>query len=190
MQRAVPVLFTALVLLAIAYVLVHAERPAAAPLVAQSALSGETVPAASGLALGPAGSGTASGESKVDPPSESELERVLQGGVVPPLPNSAPESVDIAVILFTHQDAQFASKRARDKSDALRLAKEVLPEARENFAEAVKKGDPGSTNDAGSVPRGVLEPALQYLVYTLEKDQVFPEPVDTPRGYWIVKRTR
>jgi hypothetical protein len=188
MQRAVPVLFIALVLLAIAYVFVHAERPAAAPLAAASssaeAAAGSTGPIASASTTSP------EGDAGVAPPSQTELERVLQGGSVPPLPNNAPASVDLAVILFTHQDAQFAGKKARSKSEALRLAKELLPEAVGNFAEAVKKGDPGSTNDAGSVPRGVLEPGLQYVVYTLEKGQVFPEPVDTPRGYWIVKRLR
>lgn len=188
MQRAVPMLFIALVLLAIAYVLVHAERPSAAPLAVGALGTAAASAAPADTAAAPTASGTA--DEPVERPTETDLERALHGGVVPPLPNNAPASVDLAVILFTHQDAQFAGKKARSKSEALRLAKELLPEARENFAEAVKKGDPGSTNDAGTVPRGVLEPGLQYVVYTLEKGQVFPEPVDTPRGYWIVKRLR
>ena len=61
--------------------------------------------------------------------------------------------------------------------------------AQQDFAEAVKKGDRGSTTDAGRIPRGVLEPYLEYVLFTLEKAKVHPEPLDTPRGYWIVRRT-
>jgi hypothetical protein len=35
--------------------------------------------------------------------------------------------------------------------------------------------------------RGILEPAPEYVLFMLEKDQV-SDPVDTPRGLWIVKR--
>jgi hypothetical protein len=37
--------------------------------------------------------------------------------------------------------------------------------------------------------RGILEPFLEYSLFTLDKEQIYPEPLDTPRGFWIVKRT-
>lgn len=186
MQRAVPALFVVFVAATVG-LLFRAERaastsqpPAAQP--TASAASTDVAPTTTGSAPRV--------DAGVTPPPMTEIEKALAGGEVPPLPNDAPSKVDIAVILFTHQEAQFAGKNARTKKEALRLAQEILPQARENFTEAVKRGDPGSTDDAGTVPRGVLEPPLQYVVYTLEKGQVFPEPVDTPRGYWVVKRTR
>jgi hypothetical protein len=187
MQRAVPLMIILLVL-GVAGYLLAARKPKnnAAP----SAAAQPTASATSNSVEAVAASASADPEPDVTPPSQSELDKLLGGGPVPPLPKDAPQQVDIAVILFTHEEAELAGKRARSKKEALRLAQELIPQARENFTEAVKRGDPGSTDDAGTVPRGVLEPALQYVVYTLEKGQVFPEPVDTPRGYWVVKRTR
>jgi hypothetical protein len=57
-----------------------------------------------------------------------------------------------------------------------------------DFDEAVKKGDHGSMADAGSIPRGVLEPALEYALFTLKKGEVYGEPLDAPRGYWVIRR--
>jgi hypothetical protein len=36
----------------------------------------------------------------------------------------------------------------------------------------------------------VLEPPIEYLLFTLEKGAMHPEPVDTPRGYWLIRRSR
>jgi parvulin-like peptidyl-prolyl isomerase len=66
----------------------------------------------------------------------------------------------------------------------------LIPEAKLDFAAAVTKGDRGSTTDAGHVPLGVLEPAAEYLLFTLPKGEVLSEPVDTPRGYWILRRNK
>ena len=74
------------------------------------------------------------------------------------------------------------------KKKAKKLAEATLEEAKDDFAKAVKKGDRGSTKDIGVVPRGVLEPKLEYAVFTLAKGKVYPEPLDTPRGYWVVIR--
>jgi parvulin-like peptidyl-prolyl isomerase len=41
--------------------------------------------------------------------------------------------------------------------------------------------------DAGRIPRGVLEPAAEYALFTLSPGAV-SDPVETPRGFWIVKR--
>ena len=44
-----------------------------------------------------------------------------------------------------------------------------------------------ASDDVGRVKLGVLEPAPEYVLFTLGIDGV-GGPVDTPRGYWIVKR--
>jgi hypothetical protein len=190
MQRAMTLLFCMLLLAATGYVFAHARLKLAA----------ETKAAQAQALIPPAPTSTASAANTSvgrtadagapEPPAQSELEKVLSGGAVPPLPNNAPSSVTLGVILFTHEDGQFPPKHARSKKEAQRLAKELLPLAEENFKEAVKKGDPGSIENAGAFPRDVLEPALQYVAYTLEKGRVFNEPLDTPRGYWIIKRLR
>jgi hypothetical protein len=105
-----------------------------------------------------------------------------------PLPENAPKEVGFGVVLFTYAGAEFAPKTARSKAQALDLAKQAVPFAQQNFQEAVKRGDPGSTDDAGHIPRGVLEPHVEYALFTLEKSAVYGEPLDTPRGYWIVRR--
>ena len=74
------------------------------------------------------------------------------------------------------------SERARE------LALEALAIAKSDFSKAVEKGDPGSTANAGFVPRGVLEPSVEYALFTLEKGTVHAEPIETPRGFWIVRR--
>ena len=51
----------------------------------------------------------------------------------------------------------------------------------------MKKGDPGSTGDAGTIARGILDADVEARVFTLDKGAV-SEPIDTPKGYWIVKR--
>jgi parvulin-like peptidyl-prolyl isomerase len=106
------------------------------------------------------------------------------------LPAGAPTSVSFGVVLFTYQGVQFAPPGARSKEEALEKAKAVVEEATKDFAEAVKKGDRGSTADAGRIPRGVLEPELELVLFTLEKGKVHAEPIDTPRGYWVVRRVQ
>ena len=74
------------------------------------------------------------------------------------------------------------------QNEAGALARETVPLARSDFSEAVKRGDRGSTTDAGSVPRGVIEPGPEYLLFSLDPGEVSEKPIDTPRGYWIVQR--
>ncbi len=109
---------------------------------------------------------------------------------LPPLPASAPNDVVFGVILITFEGVQGAPNKARSKSAAQELARRLLPMAQGNFEEAAKQGDPGSTANAGSIRRGILEPALEYALFTLEKGSVYPEAVETPRGYWIMRRIR
>ena len=51
----------------------------------------------------------------------------------------------------------------------------------------MKAGDSGSSEDIGRIPRGVLDRATELAVFSLEKDAL-SEPLETPRGYWVVKR--
>src|SRR5260221_5433221 len=110
------------------------------------------------------------------------------GRKVPELPADAPKSVSFGVVLVTYRGAEGAPSDARTKESALAKAKELLPDARRDFAEATRKGDRGSTAQAGSMPRGVLEPGLEYILFTLKKGEVYGEPLDTPRGYWLLRR--
>lgn len=119
-----------------------------------------------------------------NPPSTS----FADGRTVPELPAGAPKSVSFGVVLLTYRGAELAPSDARSKEAALAKAKELLGAAQKDFDDAVKKGDRGSTAQAGTMPRGVLEPSLEYVLFTLKKGEVYGEPVDTPRGYWLLRR--
>jgi hypothetical protein len=110
------------------------------------------------------------------------------GGKVPELPATAPKVLKFGVVQFAYSGAQAAPRDARSKEQARKRAEEALEVARRDFSEAVRQGDQGSTADAGRMPRGVLEPPIEYWLFSLEKGAVYPEPIDTPRGYWIVRR--
>ncbi len=116
------------------------------------------------------------------------FETFPDGGKVPELPASAPARVGFGAAIFTYQGSQGAPRDARSKEDARRKAAETIELAQKDFAAAVAKADHGSTTDAGRVPRGVLEPPIEYYLFSLEKGKVHPEPIDTPRGYWVVRR--
>ncbi|HMJ12238.1 MAG TPA: peptidylprolyl isomerase [Polyangiaceae bacterium] len=120
---------------------------------------------------------------------QSAFDTLPSGAPVPELPATAPKTVSFGVVLFSYQGAQMAAKDAPSKTDALARAKALIPEAQKDFVEAAKKGDRGSAADAGRIPRGVLEPAVEYLLFSLEKGAVHSEPIDTPRGFWVIKRT-
>ena len=110
------------------------------------------------------------------------------GTPVPPLAGDAPRQVKVGVILFQYQGAQLAPPSARSKADAKALADKIAPDAKNDFHGGVQKGDNGfSFDDAGIIYRGSLEPAIEYVVFNLKVGDV-SDPVDTPRGYWIVKR--
>ncbi len=121
-------------------------------------------------------------------PFTEGFETFADGGKVPELPNSAPQQLSFGVVQFTYQGAQFAGSDARTKELARQKAEATLELAKHDFAAAVGKGDRGSTADAGRIPRGVLEPPIEYVLFTLDKRTVYPSVIDTPRGYWIVRR--
>jgi hypothetical protein len=110
------------------------------------------------------------------------------GGAVPEL-SGAPKSVTFGVVLVSYAGAQGAPRTARSKADAQKLAAELAELAKTDFEAAVKKGDLGSIADAGKMYRGIVEPAPEYVLFSLEPDQV-GGPVDTPRGFWIVRRIK
>jgi len=113
------------------------------------------------------------------------------GTPVPPLPFSAPREVRFGVVLVSYSGAQPSAgggkPAARSRVEARALAAKLLVTAQQEFHAAVQQGDAGSSDDVGRVRRGVLEPAPEYVLFTLAVDSV-AGPVDTPRGFWIVKR--
>jgi parvulin-like peptidyl-prolyl isomerase len=67
------------------------------------------------------------------------------------------------------------------------LAERLAAGATRDFNAAVQQGDPGSSEDVGTVKQGILEPAAEFVLFSLPVDGI-GGPVDTPRGYWVVKR--
>jgi hypothetical protein len=131
---------------------------------------------------------------------QSEVERrgdggsgakLADGAPVPSLPASVPRQVRFGVVLVSYTRAQPSvtggrpSGRSRDEAKA--LADRLLTTAVQDFHAAVQQGDPGSADDLGRVKLGILEPAPEYVLFSLPVAGV-GGPVDTPRGYWIVKR--
>ncbi|MCL2447478.1 MAG: peptidyl-prolyl cis-trans isomerase [Polyangiaceae bacterium] len=116
---------------------------------------------------------------------------LLDGSPVPALPMSAPRAVRFGVVLVSYAGAQPSQSdghpSSRSRSDALALATKLENTAREDFHAAVLRGDSGSADDLGTMKLGLLEPAPEYVLFTLPVGGV-GGPVDTPRGYWVVKR--
>lgn len=116
---------------------------------------------------------------------------MLDGTPVPPLPLAVPRQVRFGVVLVSYAGAQPSPAGShpvtRSKADAKALAERLDVAAHDDFHAAVQQGDPGSADDIGAVRLGVLEPAPEYVLFTLPVAGV-GGPVDTPRGYWIVKR--
>lgn len=120
-------------------------------------------------------------------PEASSLADPSLAPLAKPLPGNAPKSVRLGILLFQYRGAQFAPSSARSKAEALGAAKAVVEPARKSFKAAVKTADPGSVEDAGKFARGVLEPSVEYDVFLLPPGSV-SDPIETPRGFWVVKR--
>lgn len=142
--------------------------------------------------VSPASSETGSNVNILDDPSFDGVKgmkpgyALLDGRKPPDLPADAPRRVRFGVVLVQYRGAQRAPLASRSKAEALELANSLVGLARKDFAAAVAKGDEGSTDQAGWMPAGVLEPAPEYVLLTTEPGDV-GGPVDTPTGYWIVK---
>ena len=104
------------------------------------------------------------------------------------LPASAPQTMKIGVVLVQFAGAESAPTTARARPEALKLALELAALARTDWKAAVKAGDPGSADDIGTIPRGVLGHATEVSVFSLSGAGQISDPMETPRGYWIVKR--
>jgi hypothetical protein len=113
--------------------------------------------------------------------------RLPDGHLPPPLPPNAPKQVRLGVVLMTFAGTQGAPPGARSKGDALVLAQKLATDAQTDFHGAVVRGDGGSADDIGRVPRGVLELGTEYVAFTMVVGSV-SLPLETPRGYWIIKR--
>jgi hypothetical protein len=113
------------------------------------------------------------------------------GSQVPPLPFTVPRVVRFGVVLVSYAGAQPSAgggrAPTRSRADARALAAKLVATAKDDFHAAVQQGDAGSADDLGTIKLGLLEPAPEYVLFTLPVGGV-GGPVDTPRGYWIVKR--
>jgi len=109
------------------------------------------------------------------------------GTPVPPIPPGAPRNVRFGVVLVAYAGAEDAPRGARSKHDAFDLAQQLAAQAKTDFHAAVRRGDEGSADDVGGMRRGVLEPAPEFVLFSLAPGAV-SDPIDTPRGYWIIKR--
>lgn len=103
------------------------------------------------------------------------------------MPQGAPKAVRLGIVLVQFVGAEGAGAGARSKKDALEHAKKLSETAHRDFKQAVKDGDPGSSEDLGRFPRGVLDPQTEVTVFSLASGDV-SDVLETPRGYWIVKR--
>ncbi len=112
---------------------------------------------------------------------------IWDAGGLDTMPSGAPRSVHLGVVLIQYQGAEGASSSARNKKDALAAAEKVAELAKTDFKKAVKDGDSGSGEDIGRIPRGVLDPRTEVAVFSLGASEI-AGPLETPRGYWIVKR--
>ncbi len=115
--------------------------------------------------------------------------KMPDGSEPPPLPATAPKRVRFGVVLVRYHGAQLAPYDAPARETAAERARLLAKLAQNDFAEAVREGDDGSFVDIGTVKRGVLEAGIEYTLFTLPKGGV-SDVIDTPRGFWIVRRIR
>lgn len=154
--------------------------------------AGATTVVATATDAGAAAAPTGSGAANVAPLDTSAdggfqltgLTALLDAGS---MPTGAPRTVRLGVVLVQFAGAEGASSSARAKPDALKHAAELAEKAKSDWKGAVKAGDSGSSEDIGRIPRGVLDRATELAVFSLDKDGL-SEPLETPRGYWVVKR--
>lgn len=110
------------------------------------------------------------------------------GSPVPALEPTAPRRVKLGVALFRYRGAEGAGSQSRTRDEAERLAVAALAKGGDDFGQVVALGDPGSAVDVGWVGRGVLERSVEYAVFGAKVGETLTKPLDTPRGFWIVRR--
>ena len=122
-----------------------------------------------------------------DPEPSDAGTTLLDGEAPPTLAGDAPKTVTFGVILVQYKGAQGAPPNSRSRDEALTLAKQLAEKAKTDFKGAVADGDKGSMENAGRMPRGMLEAAPEGVLFNLAKGAV-SDPVETPRGFWIMQR--
>lgn len=126
-----------------------------------------------------------------EPSASSTLFHMMpDGSPVPALSPSTPERIKLGIAIFRYKGTQGSSDSTRSRDAALALAQEAVKTGQEDFANAVKKGDRGSSDNIGWIDQRILERAVEYAVFSLEKGEISSEPIDTPRGFWVAKRLR
>ncbi|WP_437943826.1 peptidyl-prolyl cis-trans isomerase [Sorangium sp. So ce281] len=199
MQRSTAVIYTLFFAGALAFVITHGGSEgrgaaSAPPDAGPDAADADAASSPATAAAGDADAGSDAGAEGIvqergpEPAGRSDAGVTLLSGEAPPsLPAEAPKKVRFGVVLIQYRGAQGAAPTARSKDAALALARELAEVAKTDFKAAIEKGDKGSTDDLGYIPRGVLEPAPEYELFSLSKGGV-SGPVDTPRGFWIARR--
>jgi hypothetical protein len=183
MQRGTSLAFGLLFAAAVVVVVLQARTPPGDRIAARASAEPAEKPVSS--AIEPSSAISEADASSGGPP---EVDAAAADAELPELPPGAPKSVGFGVVLVTYAGVQFAPERPRSKQQAKELAEQLIELAKKDFSGAVKKGDRGSTADAGHIPRGVLEPVVEHALFSLEKGAVHDQPLDTPRGFWIVRR--
>ena len=122
------------------------------------------------------------------PATNTKFDKLDDGNAVPALAEDAPQQVKLGVALFAYDGAQGVPPGSRSRDAALELARAALQAGTAEFAKALEKADRGSRDDVGWVRRGILEKRVEYEVFRLEKGTLASEPIDTPRGFWVVRR--
>jgi hypothetical protein len=173
----------ALAVIALVGLLAYKSMPARTPLVAadDAGLEGGALAAA-----GASDASVAAADGALLLAELPELEAVTDGGPGA-LPSGAPRQVHLGVVLVTFQGAQGAPPGARPKTEAREIADKLVVDAKSDFHAAVQRGDNGSSDDVGRVPRGILEGATEYAVFSLAPGAT-SDVLETPRGFWIVRR--
>jgi hypothetical protein len=191
MPKSLAILFAALAIAAVGFIVGLRPDPNAGSTGSTGALvdagvadAGRATP---GVDAGDAGDPSGSDEPGPDVNGTDAGATLLNGSAAPGLAADAPKSVVFGVILVVYKGAQLAPPSSRTREAALELAKQLAVEAKTDFKAAVAKGDKGSMENAGRMTRGALEPAPEFVLFSLPKDGV-SDPVDTPRGFWIVHR--
>ena len=137
--------------------------------------------AGAGTTSGPMGALDTSGDGGFNLGS---LGTLLDSGA---MPSGAPRTVRVGVVLVQWVGAEGAPASSRAKTDALKRAQELAEQAKGDWKATVKAGDHGSAEDIGRIPRGVLDARTEVAVFSLGKDDI-SEPLETSKGYWVVKR--
>lgn len=195
MKRAAPTIWAAVVVLAVAGLAYRDSQQKEARERAMARAAAETQNAETESAEPEPSEESEKAQLEVPLPSPSRpaaarFHTMPDGSPVPALPSSAPDRVKLGVALFRYQGAQGASDSTRSRESALQLAQDAAKLASSDFEAAVEKGDRGSHENVGWIQQRILERSVEYAVFTLEKGQTTSKPIDTPRGFWVVKRLR